>query len=328
MKVLVTGGTGFLGTRLVTRLAADGADVVVLSRQDSPGFPDGVRTVAGDVLQPGPWQVELQGCARVYHLAGLITFDPRRKDELVRVNGEGTATVLDAARRHGAERAVLVSSACTLGLSPSAGTVLDEESEAPEKVAAMNPYLFSKRAGELEALKRVPDFPVTIVNPTTVFGPGDSTLNSGTLIAQVAGSPAVPLPPGGSNVVDVDDVVDGILAAGEKGRPGRRYVLGGENLPFAEILDTIAEVVGRRPMRVPLPRWTRGPMTLAARILMALVGGRFMTPQIVGDLFAYKYYSSDRARGELGWIPRFRFRDSVTRAWEYYVGEGLINPPG
>ena len=279
-------------------------------------------------MEPDAWAEELRGCACVYHLAGLITFDPRRRDELVRVNGEGTAAVLDAARGNGAGRVVLVSSACTLGLSPSAGTFLDEEAEAPEPVAAMNPYLFSKRAGEREALKRASDFPVTIVNPTTVFGPGDRSLNSGTLIAQVAGSPAVPLPPGGSNVVDVDDVVDGILAAGEKGQPGRRYVLGGENLRFAEILDTIAEVVGRRPIRVPLPRWTRGPMTLAARILMALVGGRFMTPQIVGDLFAWKYYSSDRARDELAWTPRFRFRESVTRAWEYYVGEGLIDPPG
>jgi len=301
-------------------------EVVVLSRQDPPEFPDGVRAVAGDVLEPGGWQDELRGCGCVYHLAGLITFDPRGRDELVRVNGEGTAAVLDAAIRRGAGRAVLVSSACTLGLSSSLDTVLDEDAEAPESVAEANPYLFSKRAGEREAMSRAADFPVTIVNPTTVFGPGDRTLNSGTLIAQVAGSPAVPVPPGGSNVVDVDDVVAGILAAGEKGKSGRRYVLGGENLAFAEILGTIADVVGRRPVRVPLPGWARGPMTLAARVMMALVGGRFMTPQIVGDLFAYKYYSSERARGELGWEPRFSFRDSVARAWEYYISEGLINP--
>ena len=164
---------------------------------------------------------------------------------------------------------------------------------------------------------------VVIVNPTTVYGPGDWSLNSGTLVLQVAHSRVLPVPPGGSNVVDVDDVVSGILAAGEGGQSGRRYVLGGANLTFGAIVSTIAGVVGRRPLRVPLPRWMRGPMAAVAWLGSRLAGGRFLTPQIISDLFAFKYYSSARAREELGWEAHCPFREAVERAWVFYREAGL-----
>jgi dihydroflavonol-4-reductase len=124
--------------------------------------------------------------------------------------------------------------------------------------------------------------------------------------------------------VDVDDVVGGILAAAERGESGRRYVLGGENLPFGRIMATIARVTGSRGRRMPVPRIARRPMQAAAWLLMRVTGSRFLTPQIVGDMFAWKYYSSERAAAELGWTPGYRFEQSVQRAWDYYVKQGLL----
>lgn len=320
----MTGATGFIGTRLVARLLADGHRVVALARRPSPHLPPGARFQAGDLLQPDPWRDAGAGCDRLYHLAALITFDPRRRAELMRQNGDGTRLALDAARRWNVAAAVVVSSACTLGLARRPDETLDEEDTAPPALAAANPYLAGKLAAEQAARERAGAQRIVIVNPTTVFGPGDRSLNSGTLVARVTRSPVVPVPPGGSNVVDVDDVVDGILAAAERGVAGRRYALGGENLRFSEIVRTIAEVTGRRPLRVRLPRWTRAPLAAAAAAAMRVAGGRFLTPQIVGDMFAFKYYSSARAARELGWRPRFRFRESVARAWDFYRQEGIL----
>ncbi|HUT35920.1 MAG TPA: NAD-dependent epimerase/dehydratase family protein [Planctomycetota bacterium] len=324
MKALVTGATGFIGSRLVERLCARGDEVVALARRDAPWLPKGVRGVQGDILAPESLGDAGRGCQRLYHLAALVTFDPRRREELLRVNGQGTANVLAAARRWGVERCVVVSSAITLGISRSADTVLDEDATPSAADVRRNPYLASKLEAEKAAIEAARGQHVVIANPTTVYGPGDRTLNSGTLIAKIARSRLVPVPPGGSNVVDVDDVVEGILAAGESGASGRRYVLGGANLPFADIFATIADVVGRRPRWLRLPRCARGPMAAAAWLAGRLSGNRFLTPQIVGDLFAYKYYSSARAAKELAWQATRPFRDSVERACAFYRQERLL----
>jgi dihydroflavonol-4-reductase len=324
MRALVTGGTGFIGARLVARLLESNHEVVVLARNESEQLPDGARLFRGDVTDPDTLGDAGVGCNRLYHLAAFITFDPREKGKLSRVNGEGTANVLAAAKRWGVERCVVASSACTLGISRAAGDVLDEEAVPPARVVARNPYLASKLACEQAAMAASAEQFVTIVAPTTVYGPGDWTLNSGVLVRQVATSRVVPLPPGGSNVVDVDDVVAGILAAGERGCNGRRYVLGGANLPFKEIVATICDVVGCRPVKVPLPRLLQGPAMLAAWAVGRLSGSRFITTQIIGDLFAFKYYSSARTEAELGWTARVPFRQSVERAWRFYRDEGLI----
>ncbi|MEW5719974.1 MAG: NAD-dependent epimerase/dehydratase family protein [Chloroflexota bacterium] len=324
MKAFVTGATGFIGRRLVEKLQRDGVEVIALVRSAARDLPEGVRVARGDILKLESLGDAGAGCERLYHLAALITFDPRRRVDLARVNGTGTANVIAAAQRWNVARTVVVSSACTMGLSYRRDCILNEDAPLARELIAANPYLESKLVTERIARDAARECHVTIVNPTTVYGPGDWSLNSGTLVLQVARAFALPVPPGGSNVVDVDDVVDGIIAAGERGKSGQRYILGGENLSFAQIFATVARVVQRRPMLIPLPSWMRAPMTLAAQIAGRLTGSRFLTPQIVGDLFAYKFYSGARAQADLGWSPRYAFRESVERAWEFYRREQLV----
>jgi dihydroflavonol-4-reductase len=149
-------------------------------------------------------------------------------------------------------------------------------------------------------------------------------MNSGTLVKLAARAPVLPVPPGGGSVVDVDDVVSGILAAAQMGKPGERYALGSENLSFQAIFDAVCAAVGRNPPRVRLPRWTRMPAMAAAAAGGCLLRGRFLTPQIVGDMYRFKYCCGDRARRDLGWRPRFSFSESVGRAVDFYRREGLI----
>ena len=330
MKVFVTGATGFLGRRLVQRLLVDGHQVTALVRSAAATLPGEVEVVRGDLMDPSAYRKAGEGSERLYHLAAKITFDPACLEELLKVNGEGTRHVLEVAADWGVERAVVVSSACTLGLSCDPEKILDEESPLDPRLIERNPYLASKLACERQATAAADrgKGTVVVVNPTTVYGPGDETLNSGTLVQKVAQGMALPVPPGGSNVVDVDDVIEGILRAGERGRSGRRYVLGGENLHFREIFATIAEVVGRRPVFVPVPGISRPFFGLAAWGLGKFTGSRFLTPQIVEDLFAFKFYSSRRAEEELKWRPAHGFGSSVRRAWEYYQDRGLLQTGG
>lgn len=324
MKAFVTGATGFIGRRLVERLHNEGTEVIALVRSEKHNLPKEVRTVRGDILLPDSLKDSGKGCDRLYHLAAMITFDPRQKDKLLRVNGQGTANILAVARRWNIERTVVVSSACTIGLSYTQNHELDEDSSLEERLAKHNPYLASKLLAEQEAVNVSKEHKVVIVNPTTVYGPGDWTLNSGTLVLKIATSGVLPVPPGGSNVVDVDDVVTGILAAGEHGQSGRRYILGGENLSFHQLFSTIATVVDHRPLLIPVSSRMRRPMAGAAWIAGRLTGSRFLTPQIVGDMFAFKYYSNRRAQQELGWMPQYTFQESMERAWEFYRREGLV----
>lgn len=222
----------------------------------------------------------------------------------------------------------MVSSAITCGLASTSTELLNETAADDPHRAARNPYLASKRAAERFAVEAsAAGLHVVIVNPTTVIGPGDHSLNSGTLFTQVATGRVVPVPPGGTNVVDVDDAAEGILAGLHRGRSGQRYIIGGRNLPYRDLFRRIAEVVGRHPVWLPLGAAARNPMKAAAWAIQQLRASRLITPQVVEETFAFKYFDCGKAAAELGWTPRRDLRRTLADAWSYYVREHLIHPP-
>jgi len=324
MRCFITGAAGFIGRHVVAALLRQGHEVSALVRQENHGLPSAAATIKADLFADEAMRSAMQGCDIALHLAALITFDPRQRHELMRVNFQGTISFLEAAARSGVRRAVIVSSACTLGISSRPEEIRDERMCASAAEEARNPYLASKIAAERAASAYQERLEVVIVNPTTVYGPGDRTLNSGTLFLRLARSRVVPLPPGGSNVIDVEDAAAGIVAAALRGRSGERYVLGGENLPFAEIFRVIANAMGRSPLWLPLPLVLRLPAAWAAELLCLAHRDRLFTPQIIADLFAFKYYTSAKAERELGWSRRYSFAASARRALDYYRSEGLL----
>ena len=323
----VTGATGYIGRRLVELLSSRGIAVTCLVRCNSTA-PAG-RAIVGDLLDPAETLAEsMCGCDTLFHLAATVSFAPSAREQLHRINGDGTGRILEAARMAGVSRVVVVSSACTIGLSHDPSHVLDEDSPVDERLAARNPYLASKLDAESHAFAAATAGQhVVIVNPTTVFGPGDRTLNSGTMFQQVARARVLPVPPGGTNVGDIADVADGLFAAAERGVSGRRYILGGHNITFAELFSEIARVIGRAPRFVRIGSYARLPMRSVAWAIHHVAGSRIITPQIVDDTFAYKYFASERAARELGWSPRVQLHDTLSAAWTYYRAEGLIVSP-
>jgi dihydroflavonol-4-reductase len=326
MKVLVTGATGFVGSNIAAALAARGDQVRVLRRSTSrldalDGVP--VEYVTGDILDIDSLVNVMQGRDLVFHVAAMSQYWRSGKETVYHVNVDGTRNVLQAALTAGVERVVHTSSVAALGYPPR-GRLADESQPFPPELTWW-PYGHSKHLAELEVGKAVEQgLPAVIVNPTIVIGPRDVNFVSGSLIRASAKGQLRVLPPGGSNVVHVDDVVSGHLAAAERGHVGERYILGGENLSHWDAALTLASVTGGpRPWYV-LPHWSLPPL---ARLIDAFNAVSPRPPLVAGEQILLGgetfYVDNKKAVRELG-LPQTPFRQAAADAYTWYQKHELL----
>jgi dihydroflavonol-4-reductase len=324
---LVTGATGFVGSAVSRALLARGHRVRVLARPNSDrrnlaGLA--VETAEGAMEDPGSLARAVAGCRYVYHVAADYRMWVPDPAPMFRANVEGTRDLLTAALDAGAERIVYTSSVATLGLVP--GGSADEET--PSSVDDMiGPYKRSKFAAEevVRDLVRERALPVVIVNPSTPVGPGDiKPTPTGRLIVEAARGQMPAFVDTGLNIVHVDDVAEGHLAAAEKGRIGERYILGGENMALAEILAEVAQAVGRRPPWLRVPHGVLFPVAIGAE-LAARVTGRdpFVTLDGVRMSRKKMYFTSEKASHELGYAPR-PAREAIADAVSWFEAHGYL----
>jgi len=324
---LVTGATGFVGAAVTRALLRHGRSVRVLARpkSDRRNLADlSVDVVEGRMEDPRSLARAVAGCRYVYHVAADYRIWVRDPAPMFRANVEGTRDLLTAALEAGIERVVYTSSVATLGLVP--GGSADETT--PSSVDDMiGPYKQSKFLAEevVRALARERGLPVVIVNPSTPVGPGDvKPTPTGRLVVEAARGQMPGFVDTGLNIVHVDDVATGHLAAAEKGRIGERYILGGENMALAEILAEVARAVGRRPPRLRIPHGALLPVAFGAE-LAARISGREPFVTLDGVRMARKkmYFSSQRASQELGYAPR-PAREAITDAVAWFDVNGYL----
>lgn len=343
-KVFVTGASGFIGTRLVQALVERGQRVRTLSRRDRidppPGFSRNqaglleqelVETVRGDIEDPDSLQRGMEGCSRVFHLAAHAKNWASDARTFYRLNVEGMQNVFDAARRQGVTRVVWTSSIVTFGPTPPG--VVGDETMPRITPACLTEYEETKVIAEQEALRRAAEgFPIVIVNPTRVYGPGH--LTEGNALARLIddydrGRMPVLLNRGVNvgNYVLVDDVVQGHLLAMERGRSGERYILGGENASLQEFFRTIDRVSGKTHFQIPLPH--------IAPLLFAWLQKKraewfgvypTITPGWIKTFLADWTYRSDKAVRELGYRPT-PLEDGIriTYQWLQRVRQETLN---
>src|SRR4051812_18065863 len=235
-SVLVTGGSGFLGQHLVAVLAAQGHVVRVLDVVPPPVLPEGAEYVRGSVIDQAAMMRALEGISFVYHLAGIAHLwisDMRNFDITNRI---GSEVVLAAARQFPGLRVVHCSSETVLLPQRNIPAVIDETVVASLADMA-GPYSRSKYSAEQAALKAAADgLDVVVVIPTILIGAGDRNLTPPTaMLARFLGG-AKFFVNCTMNVVDCFDVATGMTLAAECGRAGERYILGGENIKFVDLL--------------------------------------------------------------------------------------------
>jgi len=324
MRALVTGATGHLGGRIARLLREAGHEVRATGR---PGDPvdeleaTGCESVPCDLLDADTTRRAVQGVEVVFHVAAMITFDPKLYDAQVRVNVEGTRLIVEAARAARVRRLVYTSTVNTLGIPP-AGTRGDESTSFDWGRWRLG-YMDSKKAAEDVVVEAARELDAVCVLPVTMFGPGDRFFSAGTYVREGARGRMILAPPGGTTVAHVDDVARGHLLALERGRRGGRYVLGGDDVSYRTLYAWITEEVGRPPPRATIPEPV---LRLAGRASDGL--RRLGVPIPFGEGLAVAgcselYYSSALAERELGytWRPA---REGIRDAVAWYRDHGLL----
>lgn len=302
-RVLVTGASGFIGSAVARALLARGYGVRGLLRPQSPrrnlqGLA--MEIAIGDLLDPASLAAACAGCDALIHVAAdyrLWVPDPAA---MLRVNVDGTRAVMAAARAAGITRMVHTSSVATLG---------GRDEDAPATLAAMvGPYKRSKFLAEqaVRALAAEHDMAAVIVNPSTPVGPGDlRPTPTGRIIIEAALGRMPAHVDTGLNIVHVDDVALGHVLALERGMPGERYILGGDDMSLADILAAITRMVGRKAPRLRLPLAAVLPVALAAEGWGRITGREpFVTLDGVRMAARPMYFSSAKAEHALGYRHR------------------------
>jgi dihydroflavonol-4-reductase len=323
MTTLVTGGAGFIGSKLVEALLARGEEVRVFDTRASAASnlaDAGAVLIGGDILDREELRAALDGCERLFHVAALFQMWQPEKRRYYRVNVDGTRNVLEGALEAGVQRVVYTSSAATIG--EAQGELGDEHTV--HRGYFLSEYERSKYLGEevaWEVCKR--GLPLVVVNPTSVYGPGQTSHLTQALARFLRGRlPAiidVRL-----NFVYVDDVIEGHLAALEKGQVGERYILGGDNAWLSEFLGLGARIAGIRGTPRRFPAWL---VTAVARMLAAASFVTKRRPWVSVDEARTASHSfifdTSRAREELGleWTP---LPVGLERTVSWLRQEGLI----
>ena len=309
-------------------LADQGADLRLLVRSTSNlRNLEGLKaeTAIGELRDRGSLEKAMSGCDTVFHVAADYRLWVRDPAEMYQSNVEGTRAMVEAARKTGVRRLVYTSSVATVGFTGS-GPPADEES--PVSLADMiGPYKRSKFMAEQVAREAGRGgMQVVIVNPTTPVGEQDvKPTPTGRIVVDFLKRKFPAYVETGLNLVDVRECALGHVAALEKGKPGERYILGGENLTLKQILDQLGEITGLPSPKVKLPY----VFALAAAVVDEAIRGRMFDrePRATVDTVRMgkkkMFASSGKAERELGWkiVPVER---ALRRAVEWFRGNGYV----
>jgi dihydroflavonol-4-reductase len=307
--VLVTGATGFVGSAVARALRDSGMTVRALVRASSPrGHLAGLEMEfrIGDLRDPARVREAMAGVRYVFHVAADYRLWARDPDEIMTTNVAGTRAVMEEALRAGVERVVHTSSVATLAVGADGAPA--DESRPLREAEGIGTYKRSKIVAErlVEAMVGAHRLPAVIVNPSTPIGPCDvRPTPTGRIIIEAARGRIPGFVDTGLNLVHVDDVARGHLAALHRGRIGERYILGGQNVPFSTMLADIARLVGRAPPRLRIPRPVVVPIAYAAEALARVTGREpFATLDGVRMAKHRMFFTARKAECELGFHAR------------------------
>jgi dihydroflavonol-4-reductase len=280
-----------------------------------------VELAQGDILQPQTLAPAMHGVDFVLHAAAQSDYW-RSPKPVLRSAIDGTRNVLTSALEAGVKRAVLTSSVAALGV-PQGDELLTEEHSyqlPPEYFI----YGYAKRQSEIEALQvNARGLEVVIVNPSVVLGPGDINKISGSLVVESARGLAFIYTSGGINVIHIQDVADGHLAALQRGQPGQQYILGGENVSHKQVFEQIAAITGVRPPWLKIPDFLIHPM---ARVID--IANRFLPMPLNGGqlrMSRHKLYcDTSKTAEQLGFRAQRSFRQAAQETYVWYQEQGVI----
>ena len=327
-KVLVTGASGFVGSAVARKLLERGFAVRALVRPTSPRFHLAgldIEFAEGDLLDSATVRPAMAGMRHVFHVAADYRLWAPDPTEIMRNNVTSTRNVMAEALRAGIERVVYTSSVATLAVRTD-GTSVDETFPLDE-AKAIGAYKRSKVAAERLVERMIADdkLPAVIVNPSTPIGPRDvKPTPTGRIVVDAARGRIPAFVDTGLNLVHVDDVATGHLAALDRGRIGERYILGGQNVSLAGMLASIATLLGRRPPRIRMPRGAIVPLAVTAETISRFTGREPLVTLDALRMSKYRmFFTTTKAERDLGLAAR-PFTEALADAIDWFRGAGYI----
>ena len=309
MRAFVTGGTGFIGGRVVRRLRERGDEVVALVREPARAealAELGCELVEGDLTSVDAIRRGVQGCDAVFHIAAVykVGIPASEREAMREANVRGTEIVLDAAIEANVKRIVYVS---TVGVFGNTHGRIVDESHHRDGESFLSTYEETKYRSHEIALDRIArGAPIVIVQPGGVYGPGDHS-ELGNIIDQTRSGKLkmMMFPETGFNLVYVDDVAQGILLAYDRGKIGESYVLGGEISTMGDLIRKVADLSGRSAPSRTLPASLMKMAIPVGPVVGKMMGFPPNLRELIRTSDGVTYWATDeKARRELGYAPR------------------------
>lgn len=335
--VLVTGGTGLVGSHLLLHLAMDGIRIRAIYRskekmeqvkkifsyhtKDAQSPFDKIDWIEGDILDIPSLEVAFVGVTHVYHCAAFISFNPSDFKKLERVNREGTANVVNMSIATGVKKMCHVSTIGTIGRAGSS-TKADEETEWNRQYA--NPYATTKYLAEIEVWRGAQEnLQMVMVNPGVILGPGYWENGSGTFFKTASKGYAYH-PPGGSGFISVRDVVKIMVQLMQSEIHGERFITVTENITYKEVLSRITKVMGKKPPQKELKKWQLQVGRFADWIRNKITGkARTITNSTIYGLTHPNTFDNSKVKRAL---PLFEFEpidEAINQAAKLFIEEQL-----
>jgi len=311
--VFLTGATGFIGRHTVLALLSAGHKVRALCRSDEPALTAmGATVVRGDVLDKAVVAEAVKGADVVVHGAGLVSRNANDASLMMRLHVNGTRNVVGAAVDAGVARVIHLSTSGTVAVSDDETLVCKESDPVPFEQLVQFPYYLSKWLAERAAadiVARSPSKKTSLItlNPSLALGPGDVRGSSTEDVRRYLKREIPIVPSGGFSFVDARDVADAVVVALGRGKDGERYLLGAQNLTFAQFFQRLENVSGVKgpPMSMVLPKSvTTFGIGLLERAAAALGATLPVTQTEAAMASAFWYCDCRKAEAELGWSPR------------------------
>lgn len=331
-KILITGGTGFLGAEIVRRLTDAGARNLRVMASRVPDWmkESGVEPMLGSVTSRENVAAAVANVSVVLHLAGKVSRNNDDAAVMNKIHVEGTRLLCEAAKVAGVQTIVLASSSGTIAVSEDPEEI-DETYPQPVDVISRWAYYSSKYYQERTALENFDGDgrKLVILNPTLLLGPGDERLSSTKVVLDFLGRKIPYCPSGGLSVVDNRDVAKAFINSIEKGRHKEKYLLGAGNMTFADFFGRLSRLSGiSQPMlRVPKKIAVAG----AGIIDSVFRNWNKASPIEPGEVEQAEYFwylNRAKAEEELGFVPRDTqetLQDTITYLRKNFLGADVFS---
>lgn len=320
--VLVTGATGFLGSELVRQLLLKGEEVRALKR-DSSVIPsilknkEKIEWVNGDLLDYYSLEDAIQGIRKVYHCAAVISFRPKDKKQMMKVNVEGTINLLNVCVANNIQKFLHVSSVAAVGDSKKGELI--NETHHWEFGSGQSSYSVSKYGSEMEVFRASAEgLNSVIVNPSIIIGKNAGIEGSGQLFDSIR--KGLTFYPGGSfGYVDVEDVVSAMIMLMESDISNERFIISAENWTYQDLFTEIAIQMGKKPPETALQPWMLEAARIGKSMLSSLTGkNNSLTKDTVRSAFKKQNYSNEKIKKALN--LEFRsVKDSISEICKKYT---------